>query len=135
MYSELFRSYASAFTAMDVKAIASFYDFPMTFYSETGESLPFDEDTFNRNSESLVDLYKDFQIATVDFELESQTNVSDVLELVSVIWHFKKVSGELVYSAVTRYLVGVSNGLLKIKAVFVIDESAKIQQLKLSLQA
>lgn len=130
MFKNLFQSYAEAFSHLDIHGISSFYEFPMVFYSETGEVVSFDKQAFNKNSQALLALYKEFAVAKVDFNIEAEQQLSQSLHLVSVNWHFKKDSGDLIYSALTRYLLGDTPTGPKIKSVFVVNESSKIGQLK-----
>lgn len=102
----------------------------MTFYTEGGDSVLFEQAAFLDNSQKLIALYQELGIKQVPFSIESNVQLSAKLSLVSVIWHFNSADGEQVYQATTRYLMRDTGAGLKIKAVIVVDETSKIQQLK-----
>ena len=130
MIHAFFQAYKSAYTEFDAKLIGQVYDFPMTFYSEQGETLSFDEAAFNANSERLLSMYQALGVSQVEFEVMSETVLSDVLSLVSILWYFRDSNGKDIYQATTRYVLKQSPAGLKIKAVFVVDETSKVAALR-----
>ncbi len=102
----------------------------MIFYSSAGDTVSFDEDAFTQNSEKLIGLYQSLGVKQVTFEIMSQQQLSKTLQLVSVVWHFKTSAGAEIYNATTRYVIRNTESGLKIKSVFVVDETSKVSQLK-----
>lgn len=125
-----FGRYAESFLKADAEFIASVYEFPMTFYTEAGESVAFTEEAFNNNSKNLIALYKELGVAAVNFERLDQYELSNCLSIVTLKWYFCDEAGDEIYSATTRYLMGLKEDGLKIKAVFVIDETSKLSALR-----
>ena len=125
-----FENYASAFTSNNPKQIEKAYDFPMTFYTENGESVPFEKKEFTENSNKLIEVYKNIGVESVSFEVESEIKISSVLILASIIWSFKNNEGAEIYNATTKYLMKNNNTDWKIKSVFVINETTKLNELR-----
>lgn len=128
MFEQFFKNYATAFVEKQSSVISASYQFPMTFYTEQGEAVPFTQQAFDNNSGQLFALYDRLGVKQVDFDIVSTQELSENLTLVSVNWQFLREDASLVYEATTRYLINVNNAP-KIIAVFVVDESSKIAQL------
>jgi len=127
---KFFELYASAFISFNPVYISEVYEFPMTFYTENGDSVSFEERVFTENTKKLIAIYKELSVAGVTFEILSENQLSGNLMLVSVVWSFQTAEGQEVYNATTRYLMKEIAGGLKIKAVFVVDETSKIAALR-----
>ncbi|MCV6613391.1 MAG: hypothetical protein OIF35_00335 [Cellvibrionaceae bacterium] len=125
-----FKQYAQSFLTADAAFISSVYQFPMTFYTEAGEAVEFNEAEFSANSEKLITLYRELGVESVDFEIDDSYSISSCLNLVTIIWQFNNSKNVELYRATTRYLIRKTEQGLAIKTVFVIDEPEKIAELK-----
>ncbi|WNC68649.1 hypothetical protein RI845_00530 [Thalassotalea nanhaiensis] len=102
----------------------------MTFYTEEGNSVTFEQEAFSENTNKLISLYKELGVKNVSFELKSNIELSASLNLVSVLWTFKDSDNNEIYNATTRYVMKNTDNGLKIKSVFVVDESSKFNKLR-----
>ena len=129
MIDDFFQRYADAFLTSDSTFIDQAYEFPMTFYTETGDDVSFDKSAFGENTLKLLDIYQRLAIGNIEFNVAEQSEISPALQLVTIIWRFADQADQLVYSATTRYLLRMTDHGPRIKAVFVVDETSKLNRL------
>jgi len=127
---EFFQRYKAAYLDHDAALISQVYEFPMTFYTEQGDMVQFEQDALTANSEGLIGLYQNLGVKNVDFEVLSSTELSSVMQLVSILWSFRDGSDNEIYNTITRYVMKQTESGLKIKSVFVVDETTKVSGLK-----
>ena len=131
MLVNFFEFYAAAFLSFNPGFIDSVYEFPMTFYTENGDSVSFEKSTFSENTNKLISLYNELGVKSVCFEIQSNDKLSTSLTLVSVLWSFRDSDNNEIYNATTRYVMKNTDEGLKIKSVFVVDESSKLNRLRI----
>jgi hypothetical protein len=124
-----FKLYATAFLSFNSDFISDVYQFPMIFYTDNGETVSMNEDMFAENTKKLIAIYQQIGVKSVTFKIESNTVISEYLKLVSIIWCFKDYDNTDIYSATTRYLMKETSLGLKIKSVFVVDETTHLNKL------
>ena len=129
MVEQFFKDYAKAFLNFDSDYISAVYDFPMIFYTESGDSVSFELPAFTANTKKLISTYQQLGVKKVEFEIVSSVRLSDFIELVSLKWHFQDKDAREIYNATTRYLVKSDGTSLKIKSVFVVDETRQLKPL------
>lgn len=130
MLETFFKNYKNAFLNDDPQFISEVYDFPMVFYTDSGEMVLFEEAAFFDNSKKLIQLYKSLGVAEVGYEIISEQRLSDAFILASIRWIFRNSAGGEIYSATVRYALKLMNEDIRIKSIFVVDEMRKIAELK-----
>jgi hypothetical protein len=123
--------YITAFLNYDASYIVDVYDYPMTFFTDEGNSIVFDKEQFLKNTESLLNIYKKLEVSRVGYKVDSEFPLSKNLTIVSIKWMFFDNKEKGIYDCTTRYLYKVDKKIIKISAVFVVDETTKFNQLKL----
>lgn len=126
MFTEFFEKYSRAFLEFDHHTITKMYDFPMVFFSEDGDMVNFQEGTFTENAQKLISLYDTLEVKNVSFKIVSHTSLSKKLHLCTVLWSFQKSDHQEIYNATTRYLLKEIDSTVKVKTVFVVDETSKV---------
>lgn len=129
MFDKFFELYADAFLNFNPSFVSDVYEFPMIFYTENGESVSFEETVFFENTQKLISLYEKIGVKNVTFEIDSNSVLSESLNLVSVVWHFRGSKDKEIYYATTRYIMKKTDSGLKIKSVIVVDETSKFSEL------
>jgi len=130
LFQKFFELYTAAFLSLNSGYISEVYDYPMAFYTETGEMLTIEKEAFAKNTQQVLANYESIGVKNVSFEIKAISDVSESLKLVSVKWYFKDGSNNEIYNATTKYVFRESDAGLKIKSVFVIDETSKFSKLK-----
>jgi hypothetical protein len=120
--------YVSAFLSFAPSAINELYEFPAVLYTESGEAVVFTEEQFTTNSQNLLQQYKSIGVGKIDYEILSESQASNSLKLIAVLWHFKKSNGEVIYSAQTNYLLKNSGNGYKIASVIMVNESTEFSK-------
>ncbi len=134
MLTLFFERYAAVFLNVQAEDLSLIYDFPMSFYTESGDVIRLDLDTFTTHSQKVIGLYESIGVKHVTFDFDPAMTISEVFTLVSVCWHFNDADNNEIYSATTRYMMKLKSGKLKIKAVFGVDETSKYKEV-LALKA
>lgn len=129
MTEKFFEIYAAAFLSFNSDYIAEVYEFPMVFYTESGESVSFELDAFTANTKKLISLYEKNGIKNVSFEIDTNIELSKRLNLISVIWNFQDKDRKTIYSSTTRYVMKTTDSGLIIMAVFVVNETTELNKL------
>lgn len=127
--TDFFDSYVCAFLQRNVDAIASLYDFPMSFYTESAEVMSFTQDDFNSSFTKLLALYDELGVKRFTFHVQDTTELSASFTLVTLTWSFQDDAGREIYNATTRYILQTTDNQFVIKSVIVVDETSKIQNL------
>ena len=135
MLKSFFTSYKSSFIKFDSREIASHYQCPVTFYTESGESMNFDKRHLVRNLESLLKMYRKLDVVNAEFKVIACQNISEHFKLATVDWLFLNSKNAVIYETLTKYILQGPDNSVKINAVFVIDESEKYGEALESLRA
>lgn len=130
MFQKFFELYTAAFLSFNSSYISDAYDYPMVFYTETGDILTLEKDAFSKNIQQVFANYKSIGVQNVSFEIKDTAEISGSLTLVTVHWYFKDGANNEIYNATTKYVIRETGTGLKIKSVFVIDETSKFSKLK-----
>lgn len=123
---KLFAQYARAFTARDLPAIAGFYSFPVSIYSEDGACISLHEAAFKQNAKRLVAQYDRLGMKSVDFRLASVTALNSSCSIAEIEWRLSSANDTKLVEFVTRYIVGTQNGSSTILGVVMVDEREAI---------
>jgi len=129
LFDNFFEVYAAAFLSFNSVYISEVYEFPMVFYTENGESVSFEIDAFTTNTKKLISLYEKNGVKNVSFKIESITELSKTLNLVSIIWNFQDEEKKTIYISTTRYVMRSTVQGLKIKSVLVVNETTELNKL------
>lgn len=129
MIKQFFEFYRTAFLNRDLAWILKVYACPVTFYTESGQPVVFEQDRFRDNTVKLFDMYGKLGVTNIGYDLVSESVISENLTLVSVQWRFADSDDQQIYQCLTRYLVRIVAGKLEIAAVFVVDETTQFNQL------
>jgi prolyl-tRNA synthetase len=129
LIDNFFQLYANVFVSFNSHFISDVYEFPMIFYTENGETVSMNVDIFTENTKKLITIYEQIGVKKVAFKIESNTVVSQSLNLVSIIWIFKDSDNKEIYNATTRYVMKETVSGLKIKSVFVVNETSHLNKL------
>jgi len=124
-----FKEYATNYAKQSVVGISSMCSFPFSFYTQTGISVIVDEPEFAKNSGLLLELYAKLGMESSSPEVISIIDINAVIKLVEIKWHFFEAEKEIV-SFFTQYILGESNGKLKMLGVFQVDEHAQVGKLE-----
>jgi len=122
-----FELYIAAFLSLDPSNVSKFYSYPVTFFSETGQIVVFEESDFLENTKKLFEIYNELGVNEIEFEIQEQKSTNKLFAMVSVQWSFIGADGVEIYSAITRYLIQTET--LKIASVITVDEMSKINAL------
>ncbi|WP_444938091.1 hypothetical protein [Microbulbifer sp. JMSA002] len=131
--NSLFLDYRRHFETGDAEQIADYYRFPLHYYREDGNKLAVDRGAFVQQVEKLLNAYKRLEVCQILGTVTEIIELNDYSSLASVRWtllyHREEDDKTLeLYSSHTRYLLTDTEQGLKVDALVLVDESAKIRE-------
>jgi len=124
---KFFELYTAAFLSLNPAQVSEFYSYPVTFFTESGDSVILDKSSFSENTKKLLSIYTELGVSEIEFEILSSEKTNDFFEQVSIKWSFINAKGVDIYSSTTRYLIQIEQR--KIHSVTTVNEMAKINAL------
>jgi hypothetical protein len=131
--NSLFLDYRRHFETGDAEQIADYYRFPLHYYREDGNKLAVDRGAFVQQVEKLLNAYKRLEVCQILGTVTEIIELNDYSSLASVRWtllHHREEDDKTLelYSSHTRYLLTDTEQGLKVDALVLVDESAKIRE-------
>ncbi|WP_226643813.1 hypothetical protein [Microbulbifer variabilis] len=131
--NSLFLDYRRHFETGDAEQIADYYRFPLHYYREDGNKLTVGRSAFVQQVEKLLNAYRRLEVCQILGTVTEIIELNDYSSLASVRWtllHRCEQSDKTLelYSSHTRYLLTDTDQGLKVDALVIVDESAKIRE-------
>lgn len=130
MIEKFIEMYVAAFLNQDTAYISSIYSYPVALYNEEGDVAVLSEDQFSKNTDKLFEVYEMLGVSYIHYDIIEQYELSKNLSLVSIRWIFQNKAGGDIYSCTTKYVYKLIGKAMKIAAIFIVDESSKLNKLR-----
>jgi hypothetical protein len=121
--------YAATLTGFDAKAVASLWATPGMILDDRFAGVLEDRDVMAQSLERTCPLYRKLGLASVDHECLTVDELTDVLKLVHVRWHFYDAGGEQLTDSTAYYIVRRDDDGLHACVCIQVDDAEKIQAL------
>lgn len=119
------RAYAEAFAALDVRAIADFYDLPLPVIRPDRTAIVTDRETLRAELAKIRDTYAWSglaRVAPVDVE---EVGIGDGLGVLNVSWHLFDREDRPITTIDSTYLLRSREGELRIAGIVAHNEEAR----------